>query len=107
VIEESYQSHVPPPPLDTASFNKSTITLGIDIMNILDVSEVNSYLEVQFCLEMIWRDPRLSFWNLKEGSLMNIASYDEAGEIWYPQVVFANTKEKLMTKERNIDSYLT
>ena len=68
-------------------------------MNILDVSEVNSYLEVQFHLEMTWRDPRLSFWNLKEGSLMNIASKEEAGAIWYPQVVFMNTKEKHRTKE--------
>lgn len=99
MVEESYQSHIPPSSIDTASFNKSIITLGVDIINILDVSEVDSYLEVQFRLEIIWRDPRLSFWNLKEGSLINIASDVEAGEIWHPPVIFKNTKEKLMTKE--------
>ena len=76
-------------------------------MNILRVSEVNSYLEVKFCLEMTWREPRLSFWNLKEGSLKNIASDVEVGKIWYPQVVFVNTKEKLKTKESNIAFHLT
>ena len=93
IIDDSYQPHIPPPPLDPSSAtDKANIALGVNIKNILEVSEVHSILEVQFQLKMVWRDPRLVFWNLKEGDLINIASKDEAHTIWHPEVVVVNTK---------------
>ena len=47
---------------------------------------------------MVWRDPRVSFWNLKEGILLNIASEEEASALWYPRIVFLNTEDQLQTK---------
>ena len=82
--------------------NKSVITVGVSIVNILDVSEVNSFVKVQFQLEIVWRDPRVSFWNLKEGNRINILSKDEARELWLPQIVFLNTEDL----EGSEESYL-
>ena len=62
-------------------------------MNILDVSEVNSFVKVQFQLEIVWRDPRVSFWNLKEGNRINILSKEEGRELWLPEIVFLNTED--------------
>ena len=92
-MDDSYQSHTPPPSLDKSSTNRSVITLGVNIVNILDVSEVNSFVKVQFQLEIVWRDPRVSFWNLKEGKRINILSKEEAHEVWLPEIVFLNTED--------------
>ena len=93
MIDNSYQPHIPPPPIDQSSaIEKANIALGVNIKNILAVSEVHSILKVQFQLKMVWRDPRLVFWNLKEGELINIASKDEAYTIWHPEIVVVNTE---------------
>ena len=99
IVEDSYQSHTPPPPLDTSAANKSLITVGVNIVNILDVSEVNSFVKVQFQLEIVWRDPRVSFWNLKEGNRINILSKEEGRQLWLPEIVFLNTEDLEGTEE--------
>lgn len=101
IVEDSYQSHAPPPPLDTTAANKSVITVGVNIVNILDVSEVNSFVKVQFQLEVVWRDPRVSFWNLKEGNRINILSKEEGHELWLPEIVFLNTEDLEGTEVSN------
>lgn len=67
-------------------------------MNILDIAEVDSLLELQFNLVLSWRDQRLGFRNLKDSDYLNTVSYEEALSIWYPKVVFFNTKEKNVAK---------
>ena len=99
MTKSSYQSHIPPPPSQEPSRRKkSDITLHVDIEDILEVSEVHSFIKIQYRLHTVWRDPRVSFWNLKKGRLVNIASEEEAGSLWYPRIVFLNTEEQLQTK---------
>ena len=98
MTKSSYQSHIPPPSLDYSTRERSIITLHVNVEDILEVSEVHSFIKIQFRLQMVWRDPRVSFWNLKEGILLNIASEEEASALWYPRIVFLNTEEQLQTK---------
>ena len=72
--------------------------MKIDLLNILDIAEVDSLLELQFNLVLSWRDQRLGFRNLKDSDYLNTVSYEEALSIWYPKVVFFNTKEKNVAK---------
>ena len=71
---------------------KSVIIIDVDIWSILGVYEVEEIFEVQFKMSMTWRDPRLTYQNLKADSFMNIVSPEEADGIWFPQVVSLNTK---------------
>ena len=59
---------------------------------------MDSLLELQFNLVLYWRDQRLMFRNLKNLEYLNTVSYKEALSIWYPKVVFFNTKEKAVAK---------
>ena len=99
-IDKSYLGNYPAPSLDenNISSNKSKVVLKIDLLNILDIAEVDSLLELQFNLVLSWRDQRLGFRNLKDSDYLNTVSYEEALSIWYPKVVFFNTKEKNVAK---------
>ena len=96
----SYLENEPPPALpqedNTKVLRKPEVNIRIDIWNILSIAEVDSLLEIQFLIVLIWKDPRLLYRNLKEKSHLNTASEtrEPRKNIWYPRVVFYNTKNR-------------
>ena len=66
--------------------------MSVDIWSILYISEVSELFRVKFKLAMLWLDPRLHFFNLKNDSYLNAVAPGEAGLIWYPVMVFLNTQ---------------
>ena len=79
---------------------KMVISLDLEIWAVLSISEVEELFCVKFKLTLTWKDPRLTFLNLKEDSSMNIVSPVEAAKIWYPVVVFMNTRKMDLSKVR-------
>ena len=77
---------------------KMVISLDLEIWAVLSISEVEELFCVKFKLTLTWKDPRLTFLNLKEDSSMNIVSPVEAAKIWYPVVVFMNTRKMDLSK---------
>ena len=74
--------------------DKLEIYTTIQIKNILEVDEVRSSLTLQLKLELRWIDSRLKYFNLNKKSDMNTLSASELEEIWTPDLLFVNTKEK-------------
>ena len=66
----------------------------IQIKNILEVDEVRSSLTLQLKLTLRWIDSRHKYFNLNKESDMNTLSASELEEIWTPDLLFVNTKEK-------------
>ena len=99
-MNPSYLENEPPPALpqedNTKVLRKPEVNIRIDIWNILSIAEVDSLLEIQFLIVLIWKDPRLLYRNLKEKSHLNTASEtrEPRKNIWYPRVVFYNTKNR-------------
>ena len=95
VVESSYIRDYPAPPADGYNGKaRSDIELKIDVMKVMDISEVDSEIGVQYELMMSWKDCRLTFWNLKAESYLNTVSSKDAVKVWYPKLQFYNTKEK-------------
>ena len=74
------------------------IILDLEIWAVLSISEVEELFSVKFKVTMTWIDPRLSFLNLKNDTSMNIVAPDESMIIWYPVVMFINTRKMDLTK---------
>ena len=74
--------------------DKLEIYTTIQIKNILEVDEVRSSLTLQLKLELRWIDSRHKYFNLNKKSDMNTLSATELEEIWTPDLLFVNTKEK-------------
>ena len=71
--------------------------MSADIVSILDIDEISSIFQVQFFLHFSWFDPRLTFHNLKADTGLNALSPEEKQKIWVPNLVFANTENRLST----------
>lgn len=74
------------------------IRLSIDVIKVLELVEVESEMSLQYRLTLIWKDSRVAFRNLKEETFLNTVGDDDAAKIWYPQVIFYNTKNMEGTK---------
>ena len=87
--------HKGSPPSYTTEFD---ISLGIRIYSILELSDLASEMAVKFMITMRWRDPRLSYNNLREDRHRNRVIDVKATEIWYPRIIFLNTDKRAKTK---------
>ena len=85
-------------PAQSRNQGKTIITLDLEIWAVQSISEVKELFSAKFQLTMSWRDPRLVFRNLKEDTSMNIVGPRQASEIWYPIVVFINTRKMDLSK---------
>ena len=90
----SFVQDFPAQSLLSDSSNKSEVQMSCEILNVLEIDDVNSYIALQFKLDMLWRDPRLKFLNLKDNSFLNTLGQDEKNKIWVPEIVFYNTEKK-------------
>ena len=72
--------------------------MDLEIWAVLSISEVAELFSVKFKVTMTWIDPRLSFLNLKNDTSMNIVAPKEAMKIWYPVVMFINTRKMDLSK---------
>ena len=101
LISISTTYHKGAPPSYTKAFE---ISLRIRIYSILELSDSASEMRVKFLAQMRWRDPRLSYNNLREDRgddfhlYRNRVTDVKAGEIWYPRIIFLNTDKRVMTK---------
>ena len=91
VVPESYLNEVPPPPMDGEDL--ANIFISIEVIKILDLHEVNSAMIMQYKMTLTWRDLRVEFKNLKQETFLNTVGRDDAAKIWYPRIVFYNTRE--------------
>ena len=96
IDEKRYLKDDTPPPVVIGE--KLMVTLGIDIISILNIEEVAQVLSLKFDLEEVWLDSRLQFYNLKEDIEMNTLSFTEKSSIWVPTIIFANTRNDLTSK---------
>ena len=91
VVPESYLNEVPPPPMDGEDL--ANVFISIEVVKILDLHEVDSAMIMQYKMTLTWRDLRVEFKNLKQETFLNTVGRDDAAKIWYPRIVFYNTRE--------------
>ena len=92
---EKYLKGKPPPPI--GNNEKVEINIEIHILNILEINEVEALFRTQFEIFLNWKDPRITFWNLKEDESLNSLVPSEKSLIWTPVMVFDNTDKKTLT----------
>ena len=91
IVPESYLNEAPPPPVDDQK-DLADVFISIDVIKVLDLIEVESAMILQYSLTLNWRDLRIDFKNLKQDTFLNTVGREDAAKIWYPQVVFYNTR---------------
>ena len=97
-VPETYLSDIPPPPMaDSLSF-LADIFLSIEVIKVLNLVEVDESMVLKYRMTLRWKDSRLKFRNLKKENYLNTIGKDESSKIWYPKVIFYNTRDTEETK---------
>ena len=76
----------------------ANIFLSIEVIKVLNLVEVDESMVLKYRMTLRWKDPRLKFRNLKKENYLNTIGKDESSKIWYPKVIFYNTRDTEETK---------
>ena len=71
---------------------------SVDVWSIISITEVSRTFRVNYQLAIMWRDPRLRFFNLKNESHLNVVGLNESLGIWFPLAIFQNTLNRDKSK---------
>ena len=63
---------------------------------IQNIKEIDMDFSAKFTIALEWFDARLSFSNLNDGTLTNLAAPEKILEVWIPPLIFNNTKQNIM-----------
>ena len=74
------------------------IFLSIEVIKVLNLVEVDESMVLKYRMTLRWKDSRLKFRNLKKENYLNTIGKDESSKIWYPKVIFYNTRDTEETK---------
>ena len=88
----TYNKGMIPPPVN--NLNKAGIELSIEVHRILAINEIEETFRISYSLILTWKDPRLSYHNLKKNSNLNVLSSTEQFSVWRPIIVLFNTKSR-------------
>ena len=92
---KKYLKGKPPPPIGNEE--RVDINVEVHLLKILEVGEVAALFRTQFELFLKWKDPRITFWNLKHNLNLNTLVTKEKALIWTPVMVLDNTDKKTRT----------
>ena len=95
VVPDFYPKEEAPPPMGNKTL--SDILFSIEVIEVLGLNEVLSTMELRYTMTFKWRDSRIKFKNLKLEPFLNTLRTEEVTGLWYPKVVFFNTKNTFET----------
>ena len=88
--EDAYNKAMNPSPKNRSE--KAEISLSVKIKSILRIDEIDQSFHVSYKLTSKWKDPRLTYHNLKKNANLNVLTEQEQSSIWTPTIILVNTK---------------
>ena len=73
------------------------VTIDIELVEILEISERDSKFQTKSNMKMTWMDSRVNIYNLKDDANLNTLPATERNSIWVPKLTFNNTKNNMQT----------
>ncbi len=101
--DRSYIKEVPPPAADGGLVE---VKVAVDVLSVLDITEVDNTITLQIEMKLTWLDRRLTMYNLKVDKDLNTLTQEFRNRIWIPEVVFYNTQKKLKS-QNDEDAFAT
>ena len=109
VVDKQYyvKAMIPDPPKQDHDANgKLKVYVDIEVLDIHALNEVHSMMTLQLKLTLKWIDTRLRFQHLKTNEDWNKLTPEEMDQIWMPELVFPNTKNRKLANFRNLSTFV-
>ena len=78
-------------------FVQLSVTIDLELVEILEISERDSKFQTKSNMRMTWVDSRVDIYNLKDDANLNTLPANERQSIWVPKLTFNNTKNNMQT----------
>ena len=100
-LNDGYNKKVAP--FKKASFSdNSVIPVGVNVtirlLSIISINEVDNSIDLQFEINLDWKDSRMTYSNLKDQPYLNTLTDEDINNIWLPLVIYDNTDQKETTR---------
>ena len=110
VLEQNYNKFVPP--ITTVSSTNRTVipvpvNISITLMKVVSLTEVELIIELQFQIELSWKENRIKYHNLKKKTSLNRLTKKDINRLWLPLAVYENTDQKETTRLGDISEWDT
>ena len=84
------------PPIETK--DPVDVNVSIDVLKLVDIDEGDYSIEIQFGINMKWKENRATYRNLKEKDSLNALQKQDFEKLWLPEVIYENTDQKESTR---------
>ena len=101
VFEYDYNKKVPPLLTNGKKPKQKEllpVKVSLTLQKVIDIEEVNYSISFKFKITLKWRENRVTFQNLKNGSTNNLLSQEEVQLLWLPRVIYWNTDQEETTR---------
>ena len=106
IFHNAYLKEIPPSPSKKSRMKTLEVKVKVNLLSILEITEVENSIELQFGLHISWLDSRLQMKNLQADKNLNTLTEAHRNKIWIPELVFHNTQSKQKTLVDK-DSFVT
>ena len=101
VLQHGYNKKVPP----LVTKGKKTEEKGIlpvrvdlTLQKVVDIEEDDYSISFKIMINLIWRENRVTYQNLKNDSANNMLTQEEINMLWLPLVIYWNTDQQETTR---------
>ena len=67
-------------------------------MKVVEIKEVDHSINLQFKINLKWKENRVKYQNLKDETSLNALTDADIGQLWLPLVIYENTDQKESTR---------
>merc|ERR1712130_325614 len=95
VFKNNYNKNIPP--IGRAKDGSAipvNVSISITLMKVIEIEEVDHSIHLQFKINLVWKENRVKYQNLKHETSLNALTDHEIGDLWLPLVIFENTDQK-------------
>ena len=74
------------------------VSISITLLKVVQMVEEEHSIQLQFTIQLQWRDNRVTYHNLKKKASLNTLTEDDIALLWLPLVIYTNTDQKETTR---------
>ena len=81
--------------------------MSLTLMKVVAIEEVEHSIFLQFEINLMWKENRVRYQNLKEKTSLNALSDSDIQKLWLPLLIYSNTDQKQSTRLGWINEWVT
>ena len=100
-LKDGYSKRVPPVGTtgrELKTLKPVAVNVSLTVYKVVAIEEEDHSIELQFQINLEWKENRATYYNLKQESYLNALSMDEINTLWLPLVIYLNTDQQDTTR---------